>query len=416
MDGTISQSRVAITGYDSDGNYVYSSNKETNTYESKIGFSNTDRNAIYKYSTQVYEGESQTIEDYTYFEDEEGYAYAESLSINNEVTRDYSINLTTSSFEYNGFYNPFSILDEADFSVNSSNENRYDLDINKAGIIANNLLYSLNSGFATAVKSAYFIFNGTTFSSFRINMNDYIYEGDDAYYKVSNNVYFILSEVGSYHIDGATPFADKGYVALETGLKAIKDNFTMHVKKKINEQVSATKSEEYVDFYFADGEIYVHSYSDSNKSAVDKTADFYLAPSEDNTLYSYVYDSASSNWNQKSVSTAFPSLYQGKYTFEDYCPKISSVSSNFFKYNDESGYYEAEESMAEILPSYFYLGAQPFKKGASNSFIDVEITCNDSMIDKVILPFSYFDISEGSILTGSYELTFSEINSTVLPK
>lgn len=412
MYGEITQTRVQVTGITSTGEYTYSTTKETNTYNTEIGFENVTRNGFRKVSTQEYEGEEQTIEDYTYFEDENGLAYKESLNYKNELERDYSINLSSSSFVYNGFYNFFTILNEEDFTETSST--RYDLDLGKTAIITNNLLYSLNSGFATAAKEAYFTMEDGVFTSFDVTMKDYFYADSTTgyYYKIENVATFNFANQGDYSVSSVKVYEDKGYTSLDKALKSIGNNFTMTVKMNALSQTSGTSASTYQDFYFTGDKIYVHSYTDTKDSAPNRNKDYYLAPDANGTLYSYVYDSTSGEFIKK-VSSSYASLYQGLFTYDDYLPKVGQISSNLFTKDGDK--YKAEEDVAASLPYYFYLQNPPYKKNASNNFIDVEISLSGDNIDKVVLPYSYTDFMEGTIITGSYEITYDNIGQTELP-
>lgn len=412
MFGEITQTRTAATGVDTNGNYIFDSKPETNTYSTQVGFENVARNGFKKISTQEYDGEEQTIENYTYFEDENGLAYKETLNRKNEIERDYSINLSNSSFVYNGFYNFFTILNESDFK--ESGNGRYDLDLGKAAIITNNLLYSLNSGFASNVKEAYFTMKDGLFSSFDITMKDYFYVDSTYgyYYKVENSASFVFGHQGSYSVSTVKQHGEKGYTSLQKAFNSIGNNFTMSVKMNALNQMSSTKATSYQDFYFTGDKIYVHSYDTENKSAPDRNKDFYLAADANGTLYSYAYDSTSSSFVKKETST-FPSLYQGMFTYDDYLPKVGDISANLFAKDGDT--YKAEEDVATSLASCFYLQKAPFKKSASNNFTDVEVTLSGDSLSSVILPYSYTDFMEGTMVTGTYEITYTNIGVTELP-
>ncbi len=415
LSGNITQSRYVAQSQNADGSYVWSSTAETNEYSTSVGFESGERNGIHKSSTQDYQGESITMEDYTYFEDEEGYAYKETLNYKNEVSRDYSINLTTSSFAANGFYNPFSILSEEDFTLKG---NQYNLDLSKAEIITNNLLYSLNSGFASSVKEAYFTASGDLFNIFHITMEDYIYY-DSSYgyvYKIVNEVDFIISRGGVYHVPSVSKYASKENTSLAKALAKLSSNYTLSVEMNTKNSISGTLTTTYQDFYFTGNEIYVHNYDDTTKQNPDKTTDFYLAADEDGTLYSYVYNVETSAW-EKKATTNFPSLYQGKNTYNDYFPKASEVSSDLFKYNEENKSYDAEENAISALISCFYPNVAPFRKSASNSFQDVEIVLDGENVSYVNLPFGYsqFDADEVTAISGTYILSYSNIGNTTNP-
>lgn len=416
MNGVITQTRYVALGIDSSGNYIFSTEAETNTYKTSVGFENTTRNGYTKHSTQEYDWEDQVIEDYTYFEDEDGYTYKENLNYKNEIERDYTINQSQNSFEYNGFYNFFSILNKADFE--KENDSCYYLDQYKAGIISNNLLYSLNSGFATSVKEAYFDIENNVFSKFTINMEDYLYldSSSTSYlYKVENSAVFTFEDIGTYTIDSAKKYDAKNYTSLQNGLNAVGKNYTMHVKINSLNQGTSTNTISYEDYYFTGDKIYVHTYTDETKSSPDYTSDYYLASEENGgTLYSYTYDETTSSFI-KNPTTSFPSLYQGLFTYEDYLPNVSEVSADLFKYDDTSKSYKGEDNAISALTDCFYLKKVPFKKSAANSFTDIEIKLDNESISSVTLPFSYTDFMEGEIVTGSYEITYSSIGTTEIP-
>ncbi len=416
LSGNITQTRYVAQGQNSDGSYIWSTTAETNEYSTSIGFEGGERNGIHKFSVQDYLGESITMEEFTYFEDEEGYAYKESLNYKNEIVRDYSINLTTTSFAANGFYNPFTILSKDDFGILANGN--YSLNLSKAEIITNNLLYSLNSGFASSVKEAYFTSTSDVFNTFHITMDDYLYY-DSSYgyfYKIVNEVDFIISRGGTYSVPSVSQYASKDNKDLDAALKKLSGNYTLSVEMNSKNSISGTTTTTYQDFYFTGEEIYVHNYSDSSKQEPDQSSDFYLAADEDGTLYSYVYDNDASSW-KKGAATRFPSLYQGKNTYNDYFPKASEVSSDLFKYDNENKSYAAEDDAIASLVSCFYPNVAPFRSSASNSFQDVEIILDGQDISYISLPFAYsqFDSDEANALTGTYILTYSNVGMTTNP-
>lgn len=415
LSGTIEQTRYVAQEQNADGSYVWSTTAETNEYYTSVGFESDGRNAIYKRSTQDVQGEETTMENYTYFEDEDGYAYKESLNYKNEVERDYSINLTTSSFAANGFYNPFTVLSKDDFTLK---DGKYNLDLAKTEIITNNLLYSLNSGFASSVKEAYFTAEGDLFNTFSVTMDDFIYY-DSSYgyvYKIVNTVDFIISRGGTYKVPSVSSYSSKDNKDLSAALKKLSSNYTLSVQMNTLNQLTEKESTTYQDFYFTGDEIYVHSYTDSKKQDPDKTTDFYLSANEDGTLHSYVYNAENDAW-EKGNATGFPSLYQDKNTYNDYFPKAGQVSSDLFKYDSENNSYVAEDDAISSLINCFYPNVAPFRKSASNSFQDAEIILDGENVSYINLPFAYsqFDADEVTILSGNYVLSYSNIGTTTNP-
>ena len=419
ISGEVTQTRYPATGTNN-GSYVFNEKaKEENKYSVTIGFDNSTSIPAYsKVSTQVYENETYVIEDYLYYEDENGLTFKKKLNYKNEIDRDYQINLSTSSFTYNGFYNFFSIIDKEDLVKDESYTfyDKYNLNLNKASLIANNLLYSLNTGFSTKVKEAYFRLTKNDFSEFHLVMNPYYYldTNTSVFYKIDNEVTFKISHNGNYRVEDLKPLSNKNNNKLKKALSKINDNYKLTVEKNVTDKTLNTNSISYKDFYFDSKTIYVHNYTNEDGSKVDFTKDYYLSSDETNEkLYSYVYDSKEQKFI-KDKTNEFPSLYQGMYYYDDYLPIVSEVSSDLFKYDKEKDLYLSSSEASECLKSCFYLKNQPYREAETFNFSSYEIKLDGESIAYIKLNFSYLNF-EGSVKTGYYKVTYNDIGSTKNP-
>ena len=98
MQGNITQSRYE---YNEDplGNYLIEGEPlETNLYHSNFAYNGGEEKAFYKYSYREVEGVTITAEGpYTYFEDENGYAYEEVIDYTNVVRRNYNSSMASTN-------------------------------------------------------------------------------------------------------------------------------------------------------------------------------------------------------------------------------------------------------------------------------------------------------------------------------
>ena len=419
LSGEVTQTRYAATGYGNDHGYSFSKDtEETNKYNVNVGFQSKGINAYTKTSTQEFDGETYVIEDYLYFADEEGLTYKKELNYQNKIDKNYSINLSSSSFTYNGFYNFFSIIGKEDLIKDEEFKayDRYQLDITKAGIIANNLLYSLNSGFASKVKEAYLRLSKNKFSEFHIEMEPYYYADTSTgyFYKIYNKAIFNITKQGSYKVDDITPISKKNNNKLEKAFKTINNNFKLTTEINVTEQTTNKVTVSYKDFYFDSKSIYVHNYDDKLKSNPDPLTDYYLSADDNGKLYSYKYDSESKTYN-KSVTDEYPSLYQGKYYYEDYLPIISNISSDLFTLDSsDKNLYINEEGTSSCLNKCFYIPLSPYRTADALNFSKYEVKLNDESIDYIKLYFSYLNY-DGEIRSGYYKLNFDNIGNTSNP-
>ncbi len=433
MSGNIIQKRYEGS-YSSSGEPLLDAEPyATNTYYTDVAFNSYRENAFYKFSWRELEGTQVDVEGpFTFFEDEEGITYQEEINYKNEVVRNYSTvggdNLT---FGDNGFYNFFSIFQEEDFVKNENVTvyTRYDLSIDKAAIIANNLLYSVNSGGFAVPTSAYIRVDNGVFTSLSMELSP-IASVDNitgATSFIKNSVLFSFSHIGEETILHASPYEEKEENKdLEEALNTLgSSSFTMDIVNSYQySDLASGNSEtrnEVTTFAFTGKEIYVHE-SGEALSDFDKNKDYYLAPySEvDQSLYPYAYEEESDSWTLRNEgflledgTIQYAQGYCGIYTYQDLYPIFAEISGVFFEKNENNVYESLDDITA--LTSCFLINHSPYRIKGSEGISSIQISLNnDGSIAEIRLPYSYLDNIIGDMRVGTITLTFSLIGNTTL--
>ena len=417
MEGNITQTRIEGS-VDYNGNFIAGSGEpETNTYKTNFVFQGGDEIGYQKTSTSLLEGVELTMEDYLYYCDDEGYAYEKQLNYQNQVENVYPLSFGRKvPFYANGFYNPFLILDESDFTQDTTNTARYYLDLGKASIIANNLLYSLNSGFYGRVENSYFIASQGNFTIFTITMSPRVYaEFDNAsyttkYYQIDNTVTFTISEPGSAKVSTLNPVEAKNNTELQSALNTIQDNFTLTIT-----ETDETKIQK---FYFDGSTIYNHTYREGESAEPNPETDYYLAQkadTENGRLVSYVYNGETTSW-EEGTTTEFPEAYQDYYYYSDYLPIIGGVSADLFTYDREHDLYVSDAIALSALTDCFIVNTPPYRNSNASNASTVSIRLNSSnQIDYVLFSYGYIDELTGTVNVGEITLTYEDIGTTENP-
>lgn len=439
MEGTVTQTRYASKLNDETGFYEIDGDPlEFNTYYTNIAFDNRNINAFYKYSYRNIEGVEIPAEGpYCYFEDENGYAYTQTLNYKNEIDKDYNEGYMSNGRKYtfadSGFYNFFSILVSSDFTLNqeksSSSATVFDLNADKVAIIANNLLYSLNSGAYSTIEEATLtarngVFTEFTFSLAPITSTDDLGEVT----LIANDVNFLLSDPAETIIEGIEPFEETDESrTLSEVFNKVNDNYTLKVTDSYSyvDGVYNTQGTEVenTDFYFTGEEIYVHS--NDEHGLTDRRYDFYLAPeSSDNpNLYPYTYDSEQNKFVLDADGVYFeenhinfPDAYLGYYVYEDLLPIVSGVSGTLFEYDEEEGCYVGNEDLSSTLGRLFITTKRPlYFEHFENAYqFNVYVDDNNNLT-KVEALYSYTDTLNTIQYYGSTTLEYSNIGTTELP-
>lgn len=441
MTGNVLQERYN-SSVDNQGNYIPVGEPiEENRYVTEVAFNSETENAFYKYSYRTVEGVTIPAEGpYTYFEDENGYAYTEVINYSNTIIRDYDSSLATTqaglTFADNGFYNFATILLEDDFTKDESTVafTRYDLNIDKAAIISNNLLYSLNSGAYALPEEAYVRVDNGIFTSLNIVLSPIqsvdIYTGQIT--MITNTVTFTFSNIGEETITHLQPneatadsakleaalskFADTSYKMTTVENYESTNIYTGEVEQLINYTE---------DYYFTGEEIYIHERGRNETSTVlDKATDYYLAPASeaDPYLYPYGYDSATGSWVINSEgyydedgSVRFAKGYCGTYLYEDLLPTIAGVSGTFFTYNADENAFYAKDGMISYLSNCFIINERPFNNDGFKNADTLKISLDDAgNISQIDIIYNYTDSFNGIIYDGNIVVIYSELGNVTL--
>lgn len=428
MEGTITQSRRLA---DSTNQTL-----ETNTYYTTIAFNSDTENAYYKYSYQYdaeLGGELPIEGPYIFFEGEDGYAYQETINASNEVTKEpakVGSNIGSDlTFADNGFYNFFSILIDSDFTLDESSSNRFDLNIDKAGLISNNLLYSLNSGTYGLPSEAYLLASNEMFSELHITMEPLTSYDSMAnqYYIIDNTISFTLLDAGKEtikHIE-AYPETEDGKV-LSEAFKAYTDDVSYkltvdnsYTVTDLNAENPVPSShEEISDYYFTtDKAMYIHDRANKEDTSLNKASDYYLAPNANNRLQAYKYDGNSFVAYEGNITEGegddalvrFPSTYNNYYTYSDMTPDIAMVSGSLFDKNSETNVYEAKEELISTLANALSITKRPYLLEAVslNGIASIDVTINSENSLTIVMPYGYIDTLATGIYQGKLSLTYS---------
>lgn len=441
MQGNVIQRRYAST-INSDGEYEIDGDPiDTNTYYTMVGYNSKDENAFYKYSYRLANNVEIAAEGpYTYFEDENGYAYTESIDYSNKVSRNYqTYNASTNTgltFADNGFYNFVYILLEEDFTLNESVQafTRYDLNINKAAIISNNLLYSLNSGAFAVPNEAYFRVDNGNFTSLTIEL-DPITSIDSTTGEVTlitNSIVFAFNNLGEQTIEHITPYEETE--ASETLTNAFKtfegQSFKMTVRHQY-EGISLYPSDVSdltvaddvtTDYYFTGKEIYVHTRQRNETSNINLERDYYLAPTSetDMHLYPYAYDSSTGEYTVRNAGViledgtiAFAQAYVGYYFYSDLLPIISDISGTFFDQVDETT-FTVKEGMMESLADCFVISKRPFQVDRFEESDPLTINLSAGTVSTIEGEYDFTDTMQGYRYNGSISVEYSMLGDVTL--
>lgn len=450
LEGTITQRRYSYneaTDVDEDGRYIIPEDREAleqNVYHTNVAFNGKTENAFSKYSYRELEGENgQTVtlpsENYTYFEDEEtGYAYEEVIDHRNNVTRVYESSISNASdgltFGDNGFYNIATLFTEGDLVLDENfvAYTRYNLNIHKAAIISNNLLYSLNSGAYALPTEAYIRADNGVFTSLNIELSP-IYSYDsytDVASLITNSIVFNISHLGEETITHITAYEETDDSRrLDAALAKFENqNYKMNITIENTELDPNTggrnETTEARDFYFTGREIYVHDVVDGETTSLDKSLDYYLAPySETNSLlYPYGYNAKTGEFEIKpngyvinGNNYRFASGYCGVYVYQDLLPIISDVSGVFFEFDEETQTFVSKSDYVSSLNDCFLVTRAPFNDHAFDSILEYAITLDENdNISSISCEYAYTNELDAIQNDGTITITYSNVGTTTL--
>lgn len=438
MEGNILQARYD-SKIDANGFYYVDEDDEpleTNTYFTNVAFNSGEENAFYKYSYRSVEGTTIPAEGpYTFFEDENGYAYEEVIDYTNEVTKKYDVPRPL-TFADNGFYNFFTLLTESDFTLDEDfvAYTRYDLNLDKAGIISNNLLYSLNSNAASLPTEAYIRVDNGQFTSLNIELSPApsIDNITGQITLITNTIQFNFANLGQETIQHIAKYEETDdSKKVDSALDKLADtSYKMTVTNDYNltDLVNST-SNDYVetsDYYFTGEEIYVHNREANETSSLNKEKDYYLAvnpeTSGDTRLYPYSYDETTSSFviqpegfYYEDGTIGYAKGFCGVYTYQDLLPIISEVSGAFFEYDTQADAYVSKDDQVDSLASCFFINKSPFKVSGQAYPYKITIKLNsDGTLASIASDYAYTNGVDGTQYTGTLTATFSDVGSVSL--
>lgn len=462
LTGTINQIRYeAIDTNETDdyGDEIYEidygSVVESNIYYTTVKYDNADQNKFYKYSYRLVNDVEIAAEGpYTYYEDEEGYAYTAEISYTNELETSYNEGTASGGRKYNfaanGFYNFFTLFNDNDFTLDESRSGNvltyYNISTSKASIICNNLLYSLNSGAYSTIEEAYIMCRNGVFTQLYIDLTAIQSVDDDTseVTYIDNTVTFNFSDIGTTTIEDAETYEETTESqALDAVLDTYSDNFTINVTNSYtytgiyDDNADTTGYYTQDRTYYYDGSaIYIknssvdQAYDSENSAWVTTTTtgtDYFLATyGSSNYLYPYTYDSTTSTWvvNENGAydeegSSIFALGYTGYYTYEDLLPIISDISGAIFTYDATDDEYDADYDLISdmVTDGCFITNKQPLRIGGYYNASTMHVSFDDSGNLTVTAGYSYYDyFTDGGLYYyGSTTITFSNVGSTSLP-
>ena len=443
MHGNITQERYEYN-VDNEGNYVIEGDPiDTNLYQTDVAYNGGDEKAFYKYSYREISGMTIAAEGpYTYFEDEDGYAYEEVIDYTNIVQRDYDSSMTSTkgglTFGDNGFNNIFGLLIEDDFTLDESVTafTRYDLNIDKAGLMASTLLYSLNSGATALPTEAYIRADNGVFTQFNFKLSPIVSldstTGD--YSLITNSATFTFSDLGKKPIKHLTAYEEtEDSQKIDTAFDKFADtSYTLKISdsyttlSSIDGSTGRGSSESH--YYFTGDELYYHEVQEGETSDINRERDYYLAPANDSEttgdmhLYPYAYDEESQTYTMRENgltledgSIAYAAGFCGDYLYEDYLPILSEVSGTFFEYNSEDDVYISKEDQVSSLTDCFLLRYAPYFNEKQDSIYKYQVKLDaDGNLVSITAYYDFNDSLDGLMYTGSYTLTYSDVGTTTL--
>ncbi|MCH5180019.1 MAG: hypothetical protein J1F32_02255 [Erysipelotrichales bacterium] len=283
--------------------------------------------------------------DETYFKDEDGNIYQESLGIDNVVKRDINMNYTYES----AYINPFTLLNENDFYLESNG--KYSVDTHKMSYVLDKVFY-MNNKFV----SAFMTIKDDKFVSFEVNAKE-AFENNSYVSKVEGN--FNYDNVKLNHV---LPLEESdAQKKLTTALNSVGDAFVIDF---IN-----NKESEHQKIYMSGKSIFVQY--DYSATEIDEWQDsWWNSVIGENGLIELYYMADIDAWGDNGNS------YE---SYEEALPKFDIISGALFEYDEARDVFTLESEYADIvagqfMPKMFY-NAVGYK---NNLTIEISLA-NDSL-------------------------------------
>lgn len=361
-----------LENYQLDASYQVKNNDGIKDFKLQYKYVNQSNESFYKSVRQIFTdgNPSRLIEEITVFEDEEGKAYTERVNLENIVEKNY--NFISENFTYYNyhFYNPFSILNDDDFT--KVDDNTYTLDNNKANVFISTFI---QEEYVSLVNKATFKFIDDKLASIDIETKEK--ETYLSSFKIE------VSNVSKTTIEHAKPYESSNeQTQLTEAFKTIGQSYVMTYEDSDYKQ----------KLYFSGRSIYVQS--NINSTEIDEW-DVWMNSinNDENCLYNLYYNGG--YWEVDSP------LLSGQDTYDYQRSHFEKLNGVFFNYQNDGSFISklsyGDEMAKSIIPAYF-------KSSLSNAKnIAITIFLEDNKIHEI-----YLDGDKGSIAKITLE-TYTEL-------
>lgn len=392
-------------------------------------FTFTFGNNSYYRKVEEYNAISEGFETYvedTYFADEKGRIYSETLTAANEIGRDYKKNGANNvTFEGGGYDNPFFYILEKDIIKNE--DNSYSLNIDKASFIFNRLCGFYASGAQNGPKECSITLNEDslitriTYSPKIRYVAEYDSTQDTYYFYTVDQVYdFYIVDAGKDKVKHIEKEAQKG--ASNLALKKAIENFDgsnvtlVATDTDLSSEIPSSKTK----VSYLDGKNAYIKYFDSsrNGSETSLNVDYDYVLTKNPKLPYYEARIYENDLWIPSNKTRFGKVNQDKYTYIDLIPHIKGISSDLFTYDSASDSYICEnEAVSELGRNYFQSSAIELQMTNAHYANKITIQLNsEDQIKTVTVDYKYADFFSASLITtGQIVYRYQKAGSTVLP-
>ncbi|MCH5172228.1 MAG: hypothetical protein J1F31_05330 [Erysipelotrichales bacterium] len=303
--------------------------------------------------------------DETYFKDEDGNIYQETLGIDNVVKRNINTYYTYDS----AFINPFTLLNEDDFALESNG--KYSVDIHKMSYVFDKV-FSMNN----KLVSAFMTIENDRFISLELNAKE-AFENNLYVSKLEGN--FNYNDVKLNHILPLEESAEQKQ--LTAALNSVGDAFVIDF---IN-----NNDHEHQKIYMSGKSIFVQY--DYSATEIDEWQDsWWNSVIGENGLIELYYMADIDAWGDNGNS------YD---SYEEALPKFDIISGALFAYDEVRDVFTLESEFADIvagqfMPKMFY-NAVGYKNNltieislANGSLSNVHFFSEDCDIEMVLSEFN----------------------------
>lgn len=372
-------------------------------------------------------GEYVPYLDETYFADENDYAYSEYLTYQNTIGRDYLTD-TYNKFSMHGagFNNPFVYIYESDFTENE--DGTYSLNKSKASEMFVKLCYFFTTGAENPAGDAKATINskGEITSITYSPTTRYVVESDTVsqqtlFYSIDQTFTFYIIDAGSTVINHIELEDAKDNSALKSAFsKFDASNSTIFITSI--EDTSSQPDYSYQKIYLDGENAYVKYYEPDgvgSSSALNAKYDYLLTenPNLEGRYEARGYDEVTKTW-LPSNRTLFGNIDQDRYTYNDFVPTLSGLSTDLFTYDSENNVYVCDNAAAiDIATNTLMPKATELQNINAKNATSIEISLNtNNTIKTVTINYSYLDFFSETLTTnGRIVIRYQDLGTTVIP-